>query len=424
MYLNKIKSIGVCVCVVVVVIVGLIGIAIWMKHNGGLSVVIPLINEHGVLKIQMAFHNYNGYNLTMTLDIQTHDNMIANTSFGNIPNILQEDAYILQQDSFMIGHIFQPGVIQNDTIYITTNAQQLLTFPNFQFYNLYLIQFNNISTLSFAHTHRKGHSDQSLPLTNFIQRSIPHIAYNNNYTNTPSFGIGINNNNNNNMQLSLGIIPKMNMPYHAQCDIVDAQWACSNISISLLKSNNEIKYEGDYMFTKAVFQTNTDHIYVSGGFMDFLYLHIFGELIDKEICVYVYGDSETQELTCGCSDLESFPNFVFNISGITFTFNGIDLFSKRGALCYFVIKEKGSNNPDKEGIVIGSKFYEKYYTEFDYDNNKIHFSSKTAYTMYNDTNTTITSIKFILIVIILILNISNLIYYFIFNKYNMLNNSN
>ena len=417
MYLKKKRVIGVCVIVCLIVVV----IILKRYVNNELSVVIPLINEHGVLKMQIGFHNYNGFNLTMTLDIQTHDNIIANTSFGNIPNILQEDAYILQQDCFMIGHIFQPGVLQNDTISITTNTQQSITFNNFQFYNLYLIQFNNISTLSFAHTHRKGHTDLPLPLTNFIQRSIPHIAYSNNYTSTPSFGIGVTPNSNNNMQLSLGIIPKTNMPYHAECDIIDNQWACSGISISLLKSNNEIKYEGDYMFTKAVFQTNTEHIYVSNGFMDLLYLHIFGELIDKEICVYVYGDSETQELTCGCSDLDSFPDFVFNISGITFMFNGIDLFSKRGALCYFVIKEKGSNNPDKEGIVIGSKFYEKYYTEFDYDNNKIHFSSKTAYNINNNNSSTNTNIKFILITIILILNISTLIYYCISNKHNTLN---
>ena len=182
-------------------------------------------------------------------------------------------------------------------------------------------------------------------------------------------------------------------------------------------TNQEIKYAGDYTFSKAVFQTNTEHIYVSSGFMDFLYLHIFGELIDKEVCVFVYGDSETQELTCGCSELDPFPNFVFNINGISFRFNGIDLFSKRGALCYFVIKEKGSNNPDKEGVVIGSKFYDKYYTEFDYDNNKIHFSSKTAFNM-NDSKPTNTNIKLILLIIIIVTNIANLIYYYIVNQIN------
>ena len=111
--------------------------------------------------------------------------------------------------------------------------------------------------------------------------------------------------------------------------------------------------------------------------------------VNKGICIEYNNVFE-----CNCSDnylYNTFPNITFTIDGIEHIMKSKELFYKNNeGKCTFIIEP----NSLKNEWVLGTMFYNKYFTVFDYEQSEIIFHSDTQLTNINNSkghNTHITS---------------------------------
>ena len=196
--------------------------------------------------------------------------------------------------------------------------------------------------------------------------SFVHTLYNLKYINRKSFNFIFHNRDNGTLTFGEPISNFNKKPYQTSCNIDKNlnTWTCKLVEI---KVNNNI-----YLNTHiSLFQSNVRPIRVPKDFMKYLNETIFNKLYSEKFCVYeLYWDCET--IKCECDKIQQDIRIDFDFDNNVFSLYKDDLFQKVNNSCNFLIEEniKGGNK-----WFIGTAFYYKYITDFDYDNARVTFFS-------------------------------------------------
>lgn len=237
-----------------------------------------------------------------------------------------------------------------------------------------------------------------------ISYSFPHTLYNLKYINRRSFTFIFQNRDNGTLIFGESISNYIKKPYQTSCNI-DRNlniWSCKLVEI---KVNNNIYSNTDI----SLFQSNVKAIKAPKQFMKYLNETIFDKLYSEKFCVYeLYWDCET--IKCECDKIQQDIRIDFNFDNNIFSFFKDDLFQQVNKSCSFLIEEniKGENK-----WFIGTSFYHKYITDFDYDNARVTFFSDSPFNSKIDKKRIIKGISIFFEILMFLGNLYLLIYVFL-----------
>ena len=157
---------------------------------------------------------------------------------------------------------------------------------------------------------------------------------------------------------------------HASCKINEHStfWGC-NLRYIYLDGNATIGY---VVKGESHFSSSTEKIFVPSSFFDFLKKKYFDSLIERNECSYE-GNTNKKELCCKCNQVNDLLKITFVIDSIAFTFDSRHLFDKLFDYCYFIIKADDKKTNNGQNWILGSRFYSRYYTFFDYEDKSVNF---------------------------------------------------
>lgn len=204
-----------------------------------------------------------------------------------------------------------------------------------------------------------------------VSYSFVHTLYNLKHINRRSFTFIFQNRDNGTLTFGESISNFRKKPYQTFCNINKNlnTWSCKLLEIKV--NNNNIYLNNDI----SLFQSNVRSIRAPKEFMKYINETIFDKLYSKKYCVYeLYWDSES--IKCECDKIEQDIRIDFNFDNNVFSFFKDDLFQQVNKSCSFLIEE---NIKVKNKWFIGTSFYHKYITDFDYDNARVNFFSDSPF---------------------------------------------
>lgn len=171
-------------------------------------------------------------------------------------------------------------------------------------------------------------------------------------------------------------------------------------------NGNNKSYENHYY---AYISSENDRIFAPEGVMEYFNKEMFSSFYDEDICWY-YEGSEIKYINCLCSVTKSLGNLTFVIDKWEFTLTPEEYFIKISNIdaCLFLIQFNGID-PKHDKWLLGSYFFQRYTTEFNFEKKAIIFYSDHRFEKNNFQKESARLPKVILLFTILILIIFTII---------------
>lgn len=189
-------------------------------------------------------------------------------------------------------------------------------------------------------------------------------------------------------------------------------WGC-NLNYFYINDNVSIGYQiSDYSY----FTTETSKIIVPEHFFEYLKKNIFHKYLEEKVCNIEEKYVTNVKFNCKCSSINDFPTFTFVIDNIKFEFIKFHLFDSIGANCNFLIQTNKNKTNGNNVWILGTQFFNQYYTLYDYENETVTFFQDDEFS-FIDISSYLSSkyyahrlSLFIILMIIMALTIIELIY--------------
>ena len=368
-----------------------------------------IISLQCLVQNEIIFHQLLQFNTHTVISIAFSDKHV--NRFFNID--------LSNQHSYTFLPFLQPSSTSSHTITNITidNTQYNAVQINETFYISTQNKIINTYIYYIQHTNEMNVNTQCLSLCfNYSNEhdSLIHIMYMNKVIDYKSFAFDFGNVSSpmNVYQHKIYFgndIPTdvfINKPYKYKCKVISgsSKWKCNLSKVNYKFSTVEMNYH----ITKTMyFQANDYKILAPDDFMYSIRNIVMERFINKGICIEYNNVFE-----CKCSDddlYNTFPNITFTIDGIEHIMKSKELFYKNNeGKCTFIIERNGLNE-----WILGTMFYKKYFTVFDYEQSEIIFYSDTqlnnnnnngrnTYTTSSSTNNNLVIIALLKVIITLL----------------------
>ena len=330
-----------------------------------------IISLQRLIQNKIVFHpllEYNAHTVISLSFTDKHVNRFFNLDLSNehthmfLP-FLQSSSSSNTIANITIDNTQYNAVQINETFYISTQNAIINT------YIYHILHAHNVSitqclSLCFNHS---NHYD-----------SLIHSLYKHNVINYKAFAFDFGNLSSpmNVFQHKIYFgndIPKdifITKPFKYECKVIvgSSKWKC-NLNKVHYKFNT---VEMNYHITKPMhFQANDYKILAPDDFIYSIRNIVMEKFINQGVCV-----ENENVFECKCNDddmLNEFPNITFTIDDTEHIMQSKELFTKNTeGKCTFII---GRNVVNGNEWIIGTMFYKKYFTVFDYEQKEILFYS-------------------------------------------------
>lgn len=175
-------------------------------------------------------------------------------------------------------------------------------------------------------------------------------------------------------------ISKKYLNNYFECNSSNNNWGCIVNKIQI--GNLTVLSEPTYFLLSTI---HTGMI-VPNEMMIYLNQTYFQKYIQNGDCHLVWGEHE-KYFSCYCSAVYNFPEIYFYVNNYKIKFNPKYYFYSFIDSCY--LNFVGENGNDGK-YILGAIFLQSFYTEFNYEENKVKFYSDNPIIKESNTNSTIT----------------------------------
>ena len=333
------------------------------------SKIIPmhLFNVMGEYDLEIGFGK-EPFIIFMTIDLQMQTSWVS-PQFYSLNRSTTVKKISLVGEKIKVENNYEPVFILEDIIKIARdsftgwtsfNKPEKYEITGYTFYYLPNITYTSKQYISFSYK----------PLNDNENYSLLHLLYNNKIIEKKQFSFVQEKNSYFTIFLG-GIILKEEEKYSVKCKIIHNSWGC-NYSYLYISNNKSKIYKSDQI-KYIYFQATSNKISIPISLYDFFSEELFPPYFQNDTCKEeIIGNFRS--INCKCEGITYLPNIVLVIEGKKFYLDKDMLFFNPIGLCVFVMKV--NKDEEKENsIILGTTFYDKYNTLFDYDNAEISFFS-------------------------------------------------